>query len=268
TEIKVGGSLEGKGIFHLSDPAGDDKGDGNYTYPENEKAIPGMFDLIDFRMGKDHEFVYFQLEFSDLTDTGIYSDRGFNGTFAAIIVDADNVEKSGNTRLFFDNGNFLLSGKDAYEWVIEVSNAGILVYDQDWVWQLLFLKALSEESHIQDNKFTFAIPQKIIGLPDSNWGIQVMTGGQWGGYKNTAYGTGNFMKVSKRAEKEEGGGGTNTEFNPDVYDILTPEGKNQIQILSDYDVAKKKKVIIPLLSLKSIPTDEGIKGLNNPLGVD
>jgi hypothetical protein len=249
-EIKVGVSLEGKKIFHISDPAGDDKGDGDYTYPENEKAIPGMLDLIDFEMGKDDEFVYFQLEFSCLTPAQVDSDQGFAGTFAAIVIDVDNIEKNGNTRLFFDNGNFLLSEKDAYEFVIEVSNAGVLVYDQDWVWQILFLKAFSEESHIQDNKFVFAIPQKIIGSPDSNWKIQVMTGGQWGGYKNTAYGVGKFMNVGERAKKDQGGG-ADTEFNPDVYDILTPEGKDQVQILSDYDAAKKKKATIPMISLGS-----------------
>jgi len=249
SKVKAGVSLEGKEIFHVSDPVGDDKGDGDYTYPENEKAIPGIFDLTDFKIGKDDELVYFQLEFSDLTQAEIESDQGFNGTFAAIVIDADNVERNGNTQLLFNNGNFLLSEKDAYEHVIEVSNAGVLVYDQDWVWQLLFLKAFSEGSHVEENKFVFAVPQKIIGSPDSNWKIQVMTGGQWGGYKNTAYGAGSFMKVGKRAKRDEGGGGSDTKFNPDVYDILIPKGKNQVQILSDYDTDKKKRVTIPMISL-------------------
>jgi hypothetical protein len=252
SEIKVGVGLEGKEFYHISDSAGDDKGDGDYIYPENEKVIPGMFDLVNFRMGKDDEFVYFELEFSDLTHAEIGSDQGFNGTFAAIVIDADNVEKSGNTRLFFDNGNFLLSEKDAYEFVIELSNAGVLVYDQDWVWQLLFLKAFSEESHIQENKFVFAVPQEIISSPDSNWKIQVITGGEWGGYKNTAYGVGNFMRVGKRTKKGEGDR-TEDAFNPNVYDILTPKSKNQTQILSDYDATKRKKAIIPMISLKEHP---------------
>jgi hypothetical protein len=267
-EIKVGLNLEGEEIFHMSDPVGDDKGDGSYVCPENEKALPGMFDLIGFRMSKDYEFVYFELEFSALTHADTKSDQGFNGTLAAIVTDADNVEKSGNTRLFFDNGNFLLSEKDAYEFLIEISNAGVLVYDQDWVWQLLFLKALSEESHIQDNKFAFAIPQAIIGSPDSNWKIQVVTGGQWGGYKNTAYGVGSLMRAEKKEEKYERGGTTADAFNPNVYDILAPEGWDQMRILGNYSQDERKKVVIPLVPLKSIPADEGTTGFNNPLGVD
>jgi hypothetical protein len=252
-EIKVGVNLEGEEIFHISDPAGDDAGDGDYFYPEDERAVPGMFDLIDFRISRDDEFVYFELEFSDLTDARIQSDQGFNGTFAAIIVDADNVEKSGNTRLFFDNGNFLLSEKDAYEFAIEVSNAGVLVYDQDWVWQLLFLKALSEESHIQDNKFTFAIPQAIIGSPDSNWNVQVVTGGQWGGYKNIAYGVGSFMRAEKRVKEDERSGRTENVFNPNIYDILALEGLDQRKILGNYSKDEERKVVIPLVSLKKHP---------------
>ncbi len=260
-EIKVGVNLEGEEIFHTSDPAGDDIGDGSYSYPENERAVPGMFDLINFGMSKDDEFVYFELEFFDLTDTQIKSDQGFNGTFAAIVVDTDNPEKSGNTRLFFDNGSFLLSEKDAYEFAIEVSNAGVLVYHQDWVWQLLFLKALSEESHIQDNKFTFAIPQTIIGSSDSNWKIQVVTGGQWGGYKNAAYGVGSFMRAEKRVKEDERDGGTDNAFNPNIYDILAPQGLDQTKILGNYSKDEKKKVVIPLVSLRSIQTDGGIEGI-------
>ncbi|KPK74323.1 MAG: hypothetical protein AMJ89_06665 [candidate division Zixibacteria bacterium SM23_73] len=109
-EIKVGAGLEGQEIFRMSDPTGDDKGDGDYTYPENEKIIPGMFDLTDFRMSKDDEFVYFELEFSDLTCAEIDSDRGLAGTFAAVVIDADDVSRSAMPGFWFTirigSGNF------------------------------------------------------------------------------------------------------------------------------------------------------------------
>ena len=75
------------------------------------------------------------------------------------------------------------------------------------------------------------------------------------------------MEVGKRAKKSEGRR-TEEAFTPNVYDILAPEGLDQIKILGNYDKDEKKKVVIPLISLKSIQTDEGIKGLKNPLGVD
>ncbi len=249
-EVTIVDGMRGDEVFHTLDPLGDDRGDGDCTYPENKRAIPGIFDLTGFRISQDDQLVYFQLQFANLNLAEISSDKGFNGTFAAIAIDSDDEENSGNTQLFFDNGNFEFSKMDAYEFVVEVSNAGVLVYDQNWVWHLLFLKAFVQQSHIRGNEISFAIPQRIIGIPDSGWKLQVLTGGQEGGYKTTAYGVGRFMQVGERSSQYQGGGGTDTDFSPDVYDILTPKGKDQLKILSNYDVKKKRKAVIPMIHLK------------------
>jgi hypothetical protein len=34
-----------------------------------------------------------------------------------------------------------------------------------------------------------------------------------------------------------------------VYDILTPKGLDQARILRSYDLKKKKRVVIPMISL-------------------
>ncbi|MGB7063417.1 MAG: glucodextranase DOMON-like domain-containing protein [Candidatus Zixiibacteriota bacterium] len=248
-EVKIVDGIRGGEVFHMLDPLGDDRGDGDYTYPENQRAIPGIFDLIGFRISRDDELVYFQLQFAHLNPAEIRSDQGFNGTFAAIAIDCDDEAGSGNTRLFFDNGNIEFSRGDAYEFVIEVSNAGVLVYDQDWVWHLLFLKALSKQGHIRGSEISFAIPSQIIGRPDPTWKLQVLTGGQTGGNKNTAYGVGKLMTVGEKSTQQQGGGGTDAEFNPNVYDILTPKGTDQMEILGSYDVTMKRRVVIPMISL-------------------
>ena len=249
-EIEIKRSDEAKVFFHVIDPVGDDKGDGDYTYPQNQKAQPGIFDLTEFKISFDQELVYFQLRFSDLSHAEITTDTSFNGTFAAIAIDSEHREKGGNTQLFFGNGNFEFPDKDAFEFAIEVSNAGVLVYDQNWVWQALFLEADSQQEHLDGNEIYFAIPQKIIGIPDSSWKIQVLTGGETGGYKNTAIGVGSFMKVGKIATPNQGGGGANPHFNPDVYDILTVDQMNQKKILGSFDMAKNRKATIPLIEIK------------------
>ncbi|UCB53420.1 MAG: hypothetical protein JSV10_04915 [Candidatus Zixiibacteriota bacterium] len=248
-EVTIVDGIRSHEAFHILDPLGDDRGDGDYVYPENDRAIPGIFDLIGFRISGDDESVYFQLQFANLYLAEISSDVGFNGTFAAIVIDCDDEVGSGRTKLFFDNGNLEFSQEDGYEFVIEVSNAGVLVYDQDWIWHLLFLKAFSKQNHIRGSEISFAIPREIVGTPGPAWKVQVLTGGQTGGYRNTAYGVGKFTKVGEESRQEQGGGGTNTGFSPDVYDILTPKGLNQTQILGSYDVTKKRRVVIPMISL-------------------
>ncbi|MFH1335580.1 MAG: glucodextranase DOMON-like domain-containing protein [Candidatus Zixiibacteriota bacterium] len=249
-EIEIERSDDATLLFHLADPTGDDKGDGDYTYPQNQIAQPGIFDLTDLKISYDREWVYFQLKFSDLSHSEITSDTSFNGTFAAIVIDCDHRRKSGNTQLFFGNGNFEFSEEDAFEFAIEVSNAGVLVYDQNWVWQAHFLKADSQKDHMDGSEFYFAIPQKIIGIPDSNWRIQVLTGGETGGNIRTALGVGSFMKVGKIATSNQGGGGVSPHFNPDVYDILSTDRMNQGKILSSFDITKKRKATIPLIEMK------------------
>ncbi len=238
------------GTFYMEDPLGDDNGDGDYLYPKNERALPGIFDLTGFEVSSDDELVYFCLRFGNLNHEKISSDEAFNGTFAVVVIDQDDSKSSGNTKLFFENGNVGFSARDAYEFVIEVSNAGVLAYDQDWVWHLLFLEASSQKSHLRGNEISFAVPREIIGAPNSDWKYQVLTGGQKGGYKDAAYGVGKFMKVGQQPTQQQGGGGTNTHFSPDIYDILNPQGTDQVEILSSYNVTKKKKAIVPLTKLQ------------------
>jgi hypothetical protein len=250
-EIRLTDGIGGQELLNMSDPPGDDKGDGDYAYPKNQKALPGIFDLTGFKVSQDDKMVYFQLRFANLSHAELSSDTAFNGTFAAIAIDSDNRNESGSTQLFFGNGNFEFSTRDAYEFVIEVSNAGILLYDQDWVWHLLFLKASQDQDHIRGNEISFAVPKEIIGIPDSSWKFQVVIGGQKGGYRNTAYGVGRLMKVGELSTIDQGGGGTNTIFNPDIYDILTLPEWNQAQILSNYSVAKKRRAVVPMIILKA-----------------
>ena len=76
------------------------------------------------------------------------------------------------------------------------------------------------------------------------------------------------MRAEKMAKKNEEGAGVEDAFNPDIHDILVPEGLDQTKILGNYSKDEKKKVVIPLVSFKSIPSDGGTKEVNNPLGGD
>jgi len=38
-----------KAIFTLTDPRGDDHGDGNYIYPDNNDLDPGQLDILSFQ---------------------------------------------------------------------------------------------------------------------------------------------------------------------------------------------------------------------------
>jgi hypothetical protein len=249
-EVRIEGPVATQKSFYIEDAWGDDNGDGDYTYPQNQKAASGMFDLIGFEVSCDDEMVYFKLQFVNLISTEISSDEGFNGMLAVIAIDQDDRKGSGNTKLLLDGGNVEFPKRDAFEFAIEVSNVGVLVYDQDWMWRLLFLRPFSQTSHIKDDQIFFAVPQKIIGTPEPDWKYQVLVGGQKGGFVNGTYRAGKFMRVGQRSGPDQGGGGTDTDFNPDVYDILAEREADQEKIQNNYDIGEKRKAVVPLVKLK------------------
>lgn len=55
-------------LVQFKDPRGDDRGAGELVYPGHEVFVPGLFDLLRFRVSADGEFVYFDCEFAALTN--------------------------------------------------------------------------------------------------------------------------------------------------------------------------------------------------------
>ncbi|MFQ5630228.1 MAG: glucodextranase DOMON-like domain-containing protein, partial [bacterium] len=53
-------------VFSMSDPAGDDTGDGDYTYPRHKSFKKGVFDLQKFEVLKDSSRAYFRLLFQNM----------------------------------------------------------------------------------------------------------------------------------------------------------------------------------------------------------
>ncbi|MEM4967410.1 MAG: glucodextranase DOMON-like domain-containing protein [Zestosphaera sp.] len=53
-------------VFSASDPVGDDKGTGNYTYPTSTVFMPGVFDLTGFAVMKNSTHVAFVIFLRDL----------------------------------------------------------------------------------------------------------------------------------------------------------------------------------------------------------
>ncbi|MCP4726345.1 MAG: hypothetical protein GY863_14975, partial [bacterium] len=78
-------------IFSMTDPTGDDNGDGDYTYP-NERFREGVFDLRKFEVLKDEINVYFRILFADMTEPVTYGSGGELFMPGAVIA----INKGGN----------------------------------------------------------------------------------------------------------------------------------------------------------------------------
>ena len=101
-----------------------------------------------------------------------------------------------------------------------------------------------EASVLPDGKtIRVKVPLPIIGQPDSNWNYYVLIGSQ------DAFGEEDFRPVMEESTPWTFGGGSNLEVNPNVIDMLAPEGGrfSQERLLGSYDVQKGAlAVVVPV----------------------
>ena len=101
-------AFAGKAIFSLSDPRGDDHGDGNLVYPLNEELDPGDLDLISLKAEAEGDGTLFEATFAKpvrvpgrevIDDLGTSLDTvarfGFYTMNLDIYIDTDRVPGSG-----------------------------------------------------------------------------------------------------------------------------------------------------------------------------
>ena len=86
-------------MFEMQDPAGDDYGPGMYTYPTNIAFSPGRghYDLINFKVFQDDDYVFFDFEFT-LLDNTWQADEGFSHQLIDLYIDTG--EEGGRTDAF------------------------------------------------------------------------------------------------------------------------------------------------------------------------
>ena len=226
----------------MEDPAYDDKGDGDYTYPTASRYEPGMFDLTGFRVLKEKGRVYFELGYRHLVEWEGSSEWGFGGTFSRIAIDCG---KHGG-RDFGRDAHATVSGNCDY--LINVSDYGVEVWSGGRVAGLL--KRNPHHKNLGDPKsesITFSIPSSVIEEPQKSWRYTVAVGGSCEGGKRLRDAVGGFLKVGRSASEETGGGGLDTDSNPNIYDVLLPPGKDQKRILSNYDPKTGRLVALPMV---------------------
>jgi carbohydrate-binding DOMON domain-containing protein len=241
-KIEVGGSETAEEIFSMEDPAYDDNGDGDYAYPLGSRYSPGIFDLTGFRVLKENGRVYFELKYRDLAEWEKSSEWGFGGTYTRIAIDCRS-RGGGN---FGRDAHATLSGN--CDCLINISDCGILLWWQGRIAGLL--KRIPSDKKLGDSeseRITFSVPYSMMEEPRKNWKYTVAVGGCFKGGKRLFDGTGLLVEVGESPSEETGGGGLDTDINPNIYDILLPPGKDQERILGSYDTKTGVLVVLPML---------------------
>ncbi len=243
--------------FEMKDPVGDDYGPGTYTYPTHKAFLPGLFDLTNFRVSYDVEYVYFDATFCEVTNPW-NAPEGFSHQLINIYIDT--TKGAGRTDTLRKGA--MVAFDKRYGWDIFIKALG-------WGGCRAFTSQDDEESKgISDgleasvlpdgNTVRVKVPLPIIGQPEAHWRYYVLIGSQ------DAFGEEDFRPVMEEPTPWTFGGGSNLEVNPNVIDMLAPEGGkfSQERLLGSYDV--QKGILAVLMPVSAGTTRQTLAFLQAP----
>ena len=234
-------------LARWDDPAFDDTGDGDYTYPLNEAfGEGGEADLLSFAIEKDNGSLIFEFKIRNLVDPWNVGNRL---TMVAVAIDT---EEGGDAELR-RNANAGLAEPSEYQ----VFAAGEVVEVIDASAEPVDIGA-SVDTDIEKGTIRITVPIDAIDGAAPDWRFTPAVGLQddYG-----AGGLGDFREVKTVAEEWSGGGGDDLSIDANIYDIVVPVprkilglfggGKrSQEDILSDCSLETGKLVTLPALALE------------------
>lgn len=228
-------------IFEMSDPVGDDRGPGTYKYPIDSIFDPkkGHFDLTKFVFLQQKRYYIFDLHMGRISNPWGASE-GFSHPTAQIYISTD--PDTGKIETFREGANVSFSPLHPWKYLVKVVsfNNSAVYTSSDYVafeGRTEGVKAL-----VKPDKKTIRVivPQNYLPGNPENWMFYVLIGSQDG------QGPDNFRRVMAKPSQWNFGGGTDTDYNPNVIDMLAPDkGEHSQQaMLSSYNVAEKKLAVI------------------------
>lgn len=228
-------------IFEMADPAGDDRGPGKYKYPTGSIFDPkkGHFDLTKFTFLRREKDYLFDMEMGRVTNPW-GAPEGFSHPTVQIYISTD--PESGKIETFREGAYVNFSPLYPWRYLVKVVsfNRSTVFTSTDF--------AASEgqtegiKAFVAPDKKTIRVrvPQRYLPGDPENWMFYVLVGSQEG------QGPDNFRRVMAQPGQYNFGGGTDTDYDPNVIDLLAPaDGEHTQQaMLGGYSVADRKLAVI------------------------
>jgi glycogen debranching enzyme len=206
-----------------ADTVGDDTT--RYMYPLDEHFKPGILDIKRFDITKFGHCYFFRLWFRNLVNPGWHPEYGFQLTYAAICLHTPNAKRTDVDA----NSNYVFPDSTKFSRIIYVGG-GLRIEDDNHKVLAEFTPRTKNEA-IADTTYhmiRFSLPSSYFPLttPEAGWTVLVGAQDDHGGA-----GMGEFRNVKAVVEQWAGGGNTN--YGPNVYDVLyIPEKAKRPKVTS------------------------------------
>ncbi|MBS1272141.1 MAG: hypothetical protein MAGBODY4_01280 [Candidatus Marinimicrobia bacterium] len=210
-------NIDARTILDVSDPIGDDLGpEQKYQYPADPNFEDGIFDITNFQVLYDEEYVYFDMKFDNLVQPGWHPEYGFQLTYVAIGI---HTGENAGTTTFGQNAVYELPpGVEPMQFVLYIGGGYRLVNaDGEIIVEYRPAETGFPMADLLEKRIHIAVPKKHIPQPKKWWKYTILTGGQ---DDHGGAGLGEFRGVQQNAGPWHGGGKTDS-GGPNWYDILT-----------------------------------------------
>ncbi len=218
-------------IFEHEDKSGDEFGPATYTYPKSQLFEPyqGLFDLKYFKVEPQDGFYNFYFDFGEITNPW-QAPKGFSHQLIQVYIDN---QKNGRIDTFNPGANVTFEKGHPWNKVIKITGWDVKVYDESDNKEATGVLEGSQAERVDQKRIKAQIPKEKLGdLTQAYYYVLV------GSF--TPFGPDNYRQVEAEASGWTFGGGEDSNINPNVIDILVPEGLSQKEILGSYDLENEE----------------------------
>jgi len=233
-------------LFEISDPVGDDYGSGTYIYPKSEQFKPyeGLFDLTEFKVVDNGENYNLYFKFLEVTNPW-HAEHGFSHQLIQLYI--DNGEEGG-LRTFKKGANVKFEEGHSWNKLVKVTGWTLEVFD--------YGDDLDKKATVEGDRVKLLADKKTIKV--------LLSKEEAGDLENAYYylligsldgfGYDNYREVTEDVEGWKFGGGSKSDINPNVLDILVPEGMDQKEVLGAFDLESGE-----LATLRAVGSELGLE---------
>jgi len=219
-------------VFRMEDPQGDSNGPGEYTYPQHTsfpQELPSMLDLVAFKVLNTETTIRFEFDFAQPPDLHQpWGGEGYNFHRIDLYISTGN---KGSTDTFRPGAQVQFMQPWQINLRIRDWKGAYLVHWQDHdpadpqagVWQE---QVDGFNIFLDGSTIVAEVNHSLLGPAVPHWKYYVLVGLQ------DAYGPDQYREITEESGPWTGGGGSETEFNPNVYDILASTADAQKSQLS------------------------------------
>lgn len=222
-------------VLEMADPANDDHGPGNYTYPMDGVFSPGNFDITNFVVGYDDENVIFRFNMRGPINNHWDSPNGLSGLTLDVYIDTDGDGVGGEA--FLPGRNIALQEGFAWDYAIHAEGWTSGIYtpgDGDAV-QIAEASEFFVLADAGQQKVTIRVPKSLIGDTPETWQYAAIAMGQEG------FPSGGVLRVRDVAPTAEqwrfGGAPAGATNHTRAVDMVWPTAGEQEAWLSDFAVS-------------------------------